>query len=165
MGASATTPTVVCPDAQPCSALARMHEATEHRASKGVCNAASMFVALLIRLAITGAAFAVAAYLLGGMDVAGGFFAYVWIAILFGIVNAIVGTVLRILTFPLTVLTLGLFSIIVNAVLLELTDALTSDLVIDSFFWTAIGAALIISITSVVIDVIIRLLVPKPARD
>lgn len=132
---------------------------------EGVCNAASMFVALLIRLAITGTAFAVAAYLLGGMDVAGGFFAYVWIAILFGIVNAVVGTVLRILTFPLTVLTLGLFSIIVNAVLLELTDALTSDLVIDSFFWTAIGAALIISITSVVIDVIIRLLVPKPARD
>ncbi len=124
-----------------------------------------MFVALLIRLAITGTAFAVAAYLLGGMDIAGGFFAYVWIAILFGIVNAIVGTILRILTFPLTVLTLGLFSIIVNAVLLELTDALTSDLVIDSFFWTAIGAALIISITSVVIDVIIRLLVPEPARD
>ncbi len=124
-----------------------------------------MFVALLIRLAITGMAFAVAAWLLDGMDVTGGFFAYLWIAILFGIVNAIVGTILRILTVPLTVLTLGLFSIIVNALLLELTDALTSDLNIDSFFWTAIGAALIISITSVVIDIIIALLVPKPARD
>ena len=124
-----------------------------------------MFVALLIRLAITGTAFAVAAWLLGGMDVTGGFFAYVWIAILFGLVNAIVGTILRILTFPLTVLTLGLFSIIVNALLLELTDALSGDLDIASFFWTAIGAALIISITSVVIDVIIRLLVPKPARS
>ena len=124
-----------------------------------------MFVALLIRLAITCMAFAVAAWLLDGMDVTGGFFAYLWIAILFGIVNAIVGTILRILTFPLTVLTLGLFSIIVNALLLELTDALTSDLNIDSFFWTAIGAALIISITSVVIDIIIALLVPKPARD
>ena len=125
----------------------------------------AMFVALLIRLAITGMAFAVAAWLLDGMDITGGFFAYLWIAILFGIVNAIVGTILRILTFPLTVLTLGLFSIIVNALLLELTDALTSDLNIDSFFWTAIGAALIISITSVVIDIIIALLVPKPARD
>ena len=125
----------------------------------------AMFVALLIRLAITGMAFAVASWLLDGMDVTGGFFAYLWIAILFGIVNAIVGTILRILTFPLTVLTLGLFSIIVNALLLELTDALTSDLNIDSFFWTAIGAALIISITSVVIDIIIALLVPKPARD
>jgi putative membrane protein len=124
-----------------------------------------MFIALLIRLAVTAAAFAVAAWLLDGMDVAGGFFAYVWIAILFGLVNAIVGTILRILTFPLTVLTLGLFSIIVNALLLELTDWLTSDLEIDSFFWTAIGAALIISITSVVIDVIIRLLVPKPVSD
>ena len=124
-----------------------------------------MFVALLIRLAITGTAFAIAAWLLDGMDITGGFFAYLWIAILFGLVNAIVGTILRILTFPLTVLTLGLFSIIVNALLLELTDALTSDLEIDAFFWTAIGAALIISISSMVIDLIIVLLVPKPARD
>ena len=126
---------------------------------------APMFVALLIRVAVTGMAFAIAAWLLDGMDVTGGFFAYVWIAILFGLVNAIVGTILRILTFPLTVLTLGLFSIIVNALLLELTDALTSDLDIDSFFWTAIGAALIISISSVVIDLIIVLLVPKPAKN
>lgn len=126
---------------------------------------APMFVALLIRLAITGAAFAIAAWLLEGMDITGGFFAYLWIAILFGIVNAIVGTILRILTLPLTLLTLGLFSIIVNAILLELTDALTGDLEIDAFFWTAIGAALIISISATVIDLIIVLLVPKQAKN
>jgi putative membrane protein len=120
-----------------------------------------LFVALLIRLAITGAAFAVAASILDGMDVTGGFFSYVWIAILFGIVNVLIGTIVRILTLPLTIITLGLFSIIVNAFLLEITDALTSDLSIDDFFWTAIGAALIISIASMVIEVIIGLLVPN----
>jgi putative membrane protein len=124
-----------------------------------------VLTALLIRLAITGTAFALAASLLDGMDVTGGFLAYVWIAVLFGIVNAVVGTILRILTFPIMVLTLGLSSIVVNAVLLELTDALTGDLEIASFFWTAIGAAIIISITSVVIGIIIRLLVPKTDRD
>ena len=47
---------------------------------------------------------------------------YLWIALIFGLVNAILGTILRILTFPLTVVTLGLFSIIVDALLLNITD-------------------------------------------
>jgi len=124
-----------------------------------------MLRSLLVRWIVVAIAFAITAGLLDGMDLSGGVTGALWIALVFGIVNAVIGTVLRILTLPLTVITLGLFSIIVNALLLELTDALTSDLNIDSFFWTAIGAALIISITSVVIDIIIALLVPKPARD
>ena len=119
-----------------------------------------MFVALLIRLAVTGAAFAIAASILDGMDVTGGVIAYIWIAILFGIVNVFIGTIVRLLTLPLTIITLGLFSIVVNAFLLEITDALTSDLSIDKFFWTAIWGALIISIASVAIELIIKLLVP-----
>ena len=47
---------------------------------------------------------------------------------------------------PLTVITLGLFSIVVNAFLLVIVDAITGDLTIDSFFWTAILAALILSV-------------------
>ena len=120
-----------------------------------------MFVALLIRLAVTGVAFAIAASILDGMDVSGGVTAYIWIAILFGIVNVFIGTIVRLLTLPLTIMTLGLFSIVVNAFLLEITDALTSDLSIDKFFWTAIWGALIISIASVSIELIIKLLVPR----
>ncbi len=117
-----------------------------------------MIVALLIRLLITGTAFAVAAALLSGMDVSGGFWGYLWISALFGIVNAIIGTVLRVLTLPLTLLTLGLFAIIVNALLLEITDALSSHLTIDEFWWTAIWAAIIIAVVSVVIEGVIGLL-------
>jgi putative membrane protein len=94
------------------------------------------------------------------MDLSGGVAGALWVALLFGIVNAVIGTVLRILTLPLTVLTLGLFSIIVNAFLLVIVDAITSDLSIDSFFWTAILAALILSVVGVLIDVVIRTLVP-----
>ena len=54
--------------------------------------------------------------------------------------------------FPLILLTLGLFSVIVNALLLELTDALTDNLTIDSFFWSAIWAAIVLAIVSLILD-------------
>jgi putative membrane protein len=116
-----------------------------------------MFVVLLVRWALLAAAFAVTSWILTGMDISGGFWAYVWVSALFGVVNAIIGTILRILTFPLTVLTLGLFSVIVNAILLNITDGLTSHLTIDEFWWTAIWAAIIMSIVAVLLDFVLSL--------
>jgi putative membrane protein len=123
-----------------------------------------MLVAFLIRWALLGVTFAVTAAILNGMDVSGGFWAYVWVSALFGVINAILGTILRILTLPLTVLTLGLFSIVVNAIILKITDWATSHLSIDEFFWTAIWAAIIMSIVSMVLDLVMGSLVrPRPA--
>ena len=68
----------------------------------------------------------------------------------------IIGTILRILTLPLTLLTLGLFSILVNAFLLQITDGLTDHLTIDEFCWTAIWAAIILSIVSVILDMVVK---------
>jgi putative membrane protein len=115
-----------------------------------------MLVAVLLRWFVLAAAFGVTAWLLDGMEVNGGFGAYLWVSALFGLVNAVVGTVLRLLTAPLILVTVGLFSFIVTAVLLELTDWLTSHLEIDDFFWTAIWAALIISIVGVILEIIVR---------
>jgi putative membrane protein len=111
---------------------------------------------LLIRWAIIAIAFAVTARLLGGMSINGGLFAYIWVSLLFGIVNVFIGTLLRIVTLPLTLLTFGLFLIIVNAILLSITDWLTSDLTIDSFFWTAIWAAIIMGLTTMILDYAFR---------
>jgi putative membrane protein len=116
-----------------------------------------MFVVLLVRWALLAAAFAITAWILTGMDISGGFWAYVWVSALFGVINAIIGTILRIITFPLTVLTLGLFSVIVNAILLNITDGLTSHLTIDEFWWTAIWAAIIMSIVAVLLDFVLSL--------
>jgi putative membrane protein len=116
-----------------------------------------MFVVLLVRWALLAAAFAITSWILTGMDISGGFWAYVWVSALFGVVNAIIGTILRIITFPLTVLTLGLFSVIVNAILLNITDGLTSHLTIDEFWWTAIWAAIIMSIVAVLLDFVLSL--------
>jgi putative membrane protein len=111
---------------------------------------------LLIRWAVLAVAFAITAWLLSGVDVSGGFGAYLWVSLLFGIVNAVIGTILRIFTLPLIFLTLGLFSILINALLLQITDALTSHFTIDEFWWTAIWAAIILAIVSVVLELIVR---------
>jgi len=111
---------------------------------------------LLIRWVVLAVAFGITSWLLSGMSVSGGIGAYLWIAALFGVVNAILGTLLRLLTLPLMIITLGLFSIVVNAAMLELIDAISSHLTIDDFFWTAIWAAIILSISAVILDLIVE---------
>jgi putative membrane protein len=115
---------------------------------------------LLISWALLALAFALTAKILSGVTVSGGVWGYIWVSALFGIVNAVIGTVLRVLTFPLLIVTLGLFSVIVNALLLKLTDHLSSHLTIDSFWWTAIWAAIILSLAGLLLD----LTVGKVAR-
>ena len=114
-----------------------------------------MLVALLIRWGLLALAFAITAWLLTGMDISGGFWGYVWVSALFGIINAIIGTFLRIITFPLTVLTLGLFAIVVNAIVLNLTDRWSDSLTIDECWWTAIWGAIIMAIVSVILDLLL----------
>jgi putative membrane protein len=119
---------------------------------------------LLINWVLLAVAFAVTAWLLSGMVVSGGFWGYVIVSAIFGLVNAIIGTILRILTIPLILVTLGLFLVIINAAMLELTDWLSSHLTIDEFFWTAIWAAIILSLTSVILHLTVgQLLRKQPA--
>jgi putative membrane protein len=123
-----------------------------------------MILVFLISWAILAVAFAITSWLVPGMDVSGGVGGYIWVSALFGIVNAIIGTILRILTLPLTLVTLGLFSIIVNAILLNITDRLTSHLTIDEFWWTAVWAAIVLSLVGMIINVLVALLL-TPHRE
>jgi putative membrane protein len=70
---------------------------------------------------------------------------YLWIGLIFGVVNAVVGPVLRLLSLPFVVLTLGLFLLVINAALLGLTAALTDRMTIDGI-GTAILGGLILAI-------------------
>jgi putative membrane protein len=106
---------------------------------------------ILIRWAIIGAAFAVTVHFLSNIRVVGGFWGYVWVAALFGLVNAFLGTVLKVLTFPLTILTLGVSALLVNAALVGITASLTKRLTIHGF-WTAVWAALIITLVSAILN-------------
>jgi len=86
--------------------------------------------------------------------------AYLFIALVFGIVNSLVKPVVKLLSLPVTILTLGLFTLVINAAMLWLTSWLSSytpvHFTIDSFFWTAILAALIISVVSMVAGSLVR---------
>ena len=113
---------------------------------------------LLVRWVALAAAFAFTAWVLGGMDITGGFWAYVWVALIFGIVNAIIGTILRILTLPFNLITLGILSLFITAILLSITDALTDHLTIDDFFWTTIWAAIILAIAAVAVELCLQLI-------
>ncbi len=81
------------------------------------------------------------------------------IGLIFGLVNAVVRPVVKLLSLPLTILTLGLFTIIINAAMLMLTAWITDftpvQFTIDSFFWTAILGALIISLISLVASMVL----------
>jgi putative membrane protein len=118
-----------------------------------------VFARFLIGWALLAVAFGVTSWLLSGMEVSGGVWGYIWVSALFGIVNAILGTIIRLFTLPLILITFGLFAVLVNALLLQITDALSSHLTIDEFWWTAIWAAIILAFVSVVLSVAFRALV------
>jgi putative membrane protein len=81
----------------------------------------------------------------------GEFGTYLWIALIFGVVNAIVGPILRLLSLPFVLLTLGLFLLVINAALLGLTAALTDRLSIDGI-GTAIIGGLILAVAGWIAD-------------
>jgi putative membrane protein len=114
-----------------------------------------LFVSALVHFVAEAIAIWVATLLISGIHVYGGALTYLWIGVLFGVVNAVLGSILRLFTLPLVVLTLGLFSLIISTAMLALTAALSSKLDIDGF-WSAFGAALIVAVVSAVIEMFTR---------
>ena len=68
---------------------------------------------------------------------------YLWIGLIFGVVNAIVGPVLRLLSLPFVVVTLGLFLLVINAALLGITAAISDRLTVDGFGTAVIGGLIL----------------------
>lgn len=84
---------------------------------------------------------------------------YLLVALLFGVVNGIVGNFIRIVAFPLYILTLGLIALIVNGLLLLLVAWISSltgfGLVVESFWWGVLGA-LVLGLISWIIGILLR---------
>lgn len=106
-----------------------------------------MLIRILIRWVGLALIIGAAAGIVGGVDVHGGFVTLLWLAILFSTVNLVVGTLARLLSLPLIVLSLGLFLWVINASMLALTAGLSSHLDIDNF-GSAMLASLVISVFS-----------------
>lgn len=120
----------------------------------------------LIRVAVNGIALWVAALVIDGVDLAESESTFsnkvltiVLVALVFGVLNAIIKPIATLLSLPFIVLTLGLFIFVVNAFMLQITEWI-SDWVglaftIDEFFWDAILAAVVITFVSWVLNVIL----------
>jgi putative membrane protein len=99
---------------------------------------------LIIRWAVLAFAMWVSTLAVPGITVNGGFTTYLWVALLFGLINSIFGSLIKVLTFPVSIVTFGIFLFVVNASMLSLT-ARWSDKLDVTGFWSALLASLIIS--------------------
>ena len=114
---------------------------------------------LLLRWLINGVALYVAAELVPGIHADGGWQVLLFMALIFGLVNALVRPILKFLTCPLIMLTLGLFTLVVNALMLMLASWLGRQLGLGFYvagFWPAdFLGALVISVVSFVLTMLI----------
>jgi len=104
----------------------------------------------IIRIFVNALALSAAAFLVGGIHLSGGFLGVLLVALLFGLVNALLKPVLLILSLPFLILSLGLFAFVVNGALLLITAALTSRLAVAGL-WSAILGSLVISLVTMVL--------------
>lgn len=122
------------------------------RAAKGTTGNRSerAMPGILIRWLVTTVAILMVPYLVSGVRVEG-LGAALAVAAILGILNALVRPVLIILTLPLTILTLGIFILIINALLFQLAGAVVSGVHIASF-WSALFASIIVSLVSWILN-------------
>ena len=114
---------------------------------------------LLIRWGALAASFWVATAVVTGIHIDGGVKTYLWVALLFGLINALLGSLIRLLTLPITFLSFGLFLVIINAAMLQLTARWSDKLTIDNF-WSAIFASVIISVVTSFLGKVLRSALP-----
>lgn len=103
-----------------------------------------------IRLFVNALALSAAAWLVPGIALEGSFGSVVFVALVFGLVNATIKPLLLLLSLPLLLVTLGLFTLVVNAGLLLLTSGLTAGLYVSGFGAALVGG-IIVSIVSVLL--------------
>src|ERR1700760_943617 len=102
-----------------------------------------MIVRLAVRLVVLAVIVGVGGKIVPGIPLNGGFGWLLWIALIFSVVNLILGPLFRLISLPFIILTLGLFLLVINAALLAITAALSSHLDIDNFGSAVLGGFLI----------------------
>jgi putative membrane protein len=110
-------------------------------------------------------AFAITAALVPSVDIDGGVLTLIGIAAVFGLVNAIIGPLFRLLSLPLMLITFGLFALVINAALLGIAAGLLDALDVGGFFSTVLAAFLISVISAAVTWVAMRFLEPSSKAD
>ena len=113
---------------------------------------------LIVHWLLSALALIVVAHIVPGFYVAG-IGAALIAAVVIGLINATIGAFLKVITFPLTILTLGIFWLVINALMLMVASALLSGFHVRGF-----GAAFIGAIVLALVNIVLRALVPKADR-
>ena len=125
-------------------------------------------VQLLLRLLINAAALWVATQLITGITAPADWRLLLVVALVFGVLNAFIKPVLLILSLPFLVITLGLFTFVINAVMLMLTSSVSGALGLGfhvAGFWPALLGSLVVSIISIALSVFVSSeTAPPPPR-
>jgi len=115
----------------------------------------------ILRLAINAIALYLAVLILPGIDLRGSYVSIIWLALIFGLVNALVGPLLKFLTCGLILLTLGLFTLVINGFLFYLTALIGQSfnfglLIHDPVWWNSFLGGLVVTIVSIVMTTILK---------
>jgi len=110
-------------------------------------------MAFLIKWLVNALAIGITAYLLPGVRVSG-FFAALVTALVLGLVNIFIRPLLLLLTLPLNILTLGLFTLVINALLILLVAAVVPGFSVRGFWW-AVLFGLVLAVVNYVLNVIV----------
>jgi len=105
---------------------------------------------LLVRWAVLAFSMWIATLIVPGISVDGGVTTYLWVALLFGLINTFFGSIIKVLTFPVSLVTFGLFLLVVNAAMLSLTARWSEKLEVTGF-WSALFASFIISVITTIL--------------
>jgi len=113
----------------------------------------------VIRLLVNAVALWVATRVVPGVTYAGGPLPLLGVALVFGVLNASLRPLAKILTFPLIIVTLGIFALVINGLMLWLTSSLSSALGLGfhvSGFWAAFWGGVVVSLVSLMLSMLIR---------
>jgi putative membrane protein len=113
----------------------------------------------ILRWIINAVALFLAVYLVPGVNLQGGVVSLIWLALIFGLVNAFLRPLLKLLTCPLIFLTLGLFTLLINTFLFWLTSQVGQAFGIGftiNGFWPAFFGGLVVTVVSVILSLILK---------
>lgn len=117
----------------------------------------------LLWVLVNAGALAIATWLLDGIRLTGGsdedqLITLVLVALIFGVINAVIGPVIKLLSLPFIILTLGLLLLVINALLLMLTSSVSRELGLGFHvdgFWTAVFGAIIVTVSTWVLEAVL----------
>lgn len=104
---------------------------------------------MIIQLLLSAVAIALASYLVPGVAVTGGILTVLVVAIVMAIINLFIKPIIFILTLPINILTLGLFSLVINAVLVLFIGKIVPNFLVNGF-WPAFIFAIVLSLINII---------------